>query len=292
MRWVDQQIDSIFAQLGVSVTLFVSVDCSQDGTELHLNHLEKLNPAIVVLPCGERFGGAAKNFFRLIRDVDFSDFDYISLADQDDIWNDNKLINAISVIEQNSVDAYSSNVTAFWENGRQSLINKAQTQQKYDFLFEAAGPGCTYVLTTKLAIDIKACMNLHWAELQSVNLHDWFVYAFARANGYVWFIDPNPSMLYRQHSSNQVGVNSGWKAFHYRFNKLANGWGLEQALKIAKIIGIKKSAFVQSWSSLTFFSIIKLSFKAYDCRRRIVDKIVFMILCWVIAFRRDKKCNH
>ena len=82
--------------------------------------------------------------------------------------------------------------------------DKAQPQADWDFLFEAAGPGCTYVFTRDLVIALKASILTNWNEVQNVSLHDWYCYAFARSQGFKWFIDPRPSMNYRQHERNQV----------------------------------------------------------------------------------------
>lgn len=289
MKWIDDQINSILNQEGVLVTIFISVDTSTDGTEHHISKLAEANTNIRLLPIGNRFGGAAKNFFYLIKFVDFSNFDYISLADQDDIWNKDKLKRAIYSIKQKNVDAYSSNVMAFWQSGALKLINKAQKQKDFDFLFEAAGPGCTYILKQNFAQRLKECISHNWEVIQGVNLHDWFTYAYARANGFTWFIDSVPSMLYRQHANNQVGINSGWKAFRYRLLKLSDGWGLEQSLLIAKIIGFERSSFVSDWLHLTPISIFKLSIKAYQCRRRPRDVVAFMLVCWIVAIRKMMK---
>ena len=85
-HWLTEQLDSILAQTGVAVTVFVSVDVSNDGTEDWVDVRAQADSRIVVLPHGENFGGAARNFFRILREVDLSKFDYVSFADQDDIW--------------------------------------------------------------------------------------------------------------------------------------------------------------------------------------------------------------
>ena len=81
----------------------------------------------------------------MIREVDFLDFDYVSLANQDDIWFSNKLQSAVLLIQFNNYDAVSSDVLAFWEDGREKLVKKSFPQKSYDYLFEVVGPGCTYV---------------------------------------------------------------------------------------------------------------------------------------------------
>jgi len=77
------------------------------------------------------------------------------------------------------LDAYSSDVTAFWEDGREEVIVKSQPQTKYDYLFEAAGPGCTYVLTAFSLSQFKQFL-LDNPKADDFKLHDWPIYAFYR----------------------------------------------------------------------------------------------------------------
>ena len=103
-KWIKEQIDSILNQESVDVKLFISCDLSTDKT---MDLLTSYNSEkISILPYGERYGAAAPNFYRLIREVSFSDFDYIALSDQDDIWLSDKLISAINCIEESHAVAY------------------------------------------------------------------------------------------------------------------------------------------------------------------------------------------
>ena len=111
--WLPEQIGSALLQQGVDVTIFVSVDHSDDGTEQFIDQLSLGDDRISILPHGKRFGGAGPNFYRLIKEVDFSGFDYVAFADQDDIWFPNKLSRASEELIRSGADAYSSNVTAF-----------------------------------------------------------------------------------------------------------------------------------------------------------------------------------
>lgn len=282
-KYLQEQIDSILNQKDVEVTLFISVDPSTDGTEDFLEKTYGSYFQIIILENAGKFGGAAKNFFRLIRDVDFELFDYVAFADQDDIWYSDKLIRAVEMLTQTNSDGYSSNVLAFWEDGREQIVIKSQPQCQYDYLFEAAGPGCTYVMTQALASRIKSCIVKEWDNVQTVWLHDWFCYAYARANGFKWIIDEYPSMRYRQHSNNQVGVNKGLKAFSYRLKKVLFGGAMAQARDIACLIGIKETPFIKKWYSLTRFDFIRLSFYALQCRRKFKEKILFFVACLLLA---------
>jgi rhamnosyltransferase len=240
---------------------------------------------VVGLPYGMRFGGAAKNFFRLIKDVDVSRFDYISLSDQDDIWLSEKLSSAIGIMKKNGSDAYSGNVIAFWPDGRQRLIDKAQPQRKWDYLFEAAGPGCTYVFTRKFSIALKNTLVSKWDSIQNVMLHDWFFYAFARNNGYRWTIDKKPHMLYRQHETNQVGVNIGIRAAKSRIRIFVDNIWLKQGFLIHGIVGGGRTPFFPMTGALKRRHILILLLNSWECRRRIKDRIAFFFLCLVLAVR-------
>lgn len=279
MRYLQQQVDSIFSQMDSDVTLFVSVDCSTDGTEEWFCRLQAKNSKVVLLPFGEKFGGAARNFFRVLREVDFSAFDYVAFADQDDIWLPGKLKRATDTLIEQGADGYSSDVVAFWESGRSFYIKKSYPQRRWDYLFESAGPGCTFVFSRRLAIDIQSALQKKRDAAAELGLHDWFTYAYARAHGYQWVIDEYAGLMYRQHEDNQVGVNAGLAAFLWRVRQVLNGWGLNQARMIAGLVGRGDDAFVRRWSLGGRLGMLMLAFEAPYCRRRPRDQVLFAMSC-------------
>jgi len=127
MAFIEAQCQSIGKQTGVDVSVFISVDASTDGTYEWCCEYERQYEQVTVLSYGDKFGGAAPNFFRLIRGVDFSGFDYVALADQDDIWLESKLIKACQQLKNNQFDGYSSNVLAFWDDGKELLFLEQKT---------------------------------------------------------------------------------------------------------------------------------------------------------------------
>ncbi|MEL0027736.1 MAG: glycosyltransferase [Perlucidibaca sp.] len=234
-RWLDEQLDSLLNQTGVAVTVFVSDDCSGDGTIARLQ--ARADERIRLLPATSRQGSAAGNFFRLLRDVDFSGYDAISLSDQDDIWHADKLARALTLMAEQGVDAVSGNVTAFWPDGRRRLIRKSQPQQAWDHFFEAAGPGCTYVLSPALATSLQQVLRAQLERLRGVSLHDWFIYCHARTHGFRWYIDERPVMDYRQHGGNVIGANQGLAAARARLARIMDGWYRDQIVLIADLCG-------------------------------------------------------
>ena len=284
-EWIEEQINSILNQKNVNVTIYVSVDFSSDGTHEFLKEQALIYKNIIVLPYGGSFGGAAPNFFRLLTEVDFSNFDYISLADQDDIWSFEKLDIACNTLLTVGYDAYSSNVTAFWNDGTEKLIEKAQAQVKYDYLFESAGPGCTFVFSSELAMDIQGKLIEIGGRSKDIFLHDWFAYSFARTNNFKWFIDSNSSMEYRQHSANQVGANVGLKSIYVRAKLMLGGDGFKKVISQAEILKQENLKPIRLLLNNNRFSFLRLAFFSFKCRRKALDKILFLILCIIMAIK-------
>lgn len=275
-KWIDEQLNSILEQDHLQKDIFISVDLSDDGSFQYLVDKYSYLDNIYILPYGERYGSAGNNFYRLVLDVDFSSYDYISFADQDDIWNKTKLSTAVSTIKRTGCDAYSSNVTAFWENGKQCLIDKAQPQVEYDFLFEAAGPGCTYVFKNELAVNFKNFLRTN-SDARGVVLHDWLLYAYARSNGYNWFISKEPSMLYRQHSNNEVGANNNFKAACKRIKLSRQGWYRGEVLKLATMFIDKHSKLLHVLNTRNLASKFYLIINVLRLRRRNRDRFAIAI---------------
>jgi len=236
MSWIEEQVNSILNQQSVDIDMYVSIDLSTDGTyEWCCTFAEKYEN-VKVLPYGERFGGAGKNFFHLIREVDFSAYDYVALADQDDVWLPNKLIHAIETIKRKKVCALSSNVVAFFQDGRELLIKKSHPQKKFDHFFESAGPGCTYVIESKALQQFKDFLISNWDKVNNITFHDWMIYAYFREHDLGWHIDAKPLMRYRRHESNVIGANSGLDAYKKRLSMVKSNWYKKEVESIRALV--------------------------------------------------------
>jgi len=235
-NWIVDQIKSILNQINVSIDIFVSIDFSTDNTFQLIKDLQYSNKNIEILKYGERFGGAAKNFYRLIKEVDVSKYDFVALSDQDDIWLPDKLYQGINKLKLIGFDAYSSDVIAFWSDGRTKLIKKSYPQKKYDFMFESAGPGCTYILKTTVMVEFQKFLLDNWLQINQIDLHDWLIYAFCRSNNFNWLIDSNVGLLYRQHDNNQFGANVSIRSYFTRLTLIKKGWYFGEVSKISNLL--------------------------------------------------------
>jgi rhamnosyltransferase len=284
-KWIEQQIKTILSQKGVNLHLYISVDLSTDNTYRIVSELSQKYSEITILSYGRRFGGAAPNFYRLFFEVPIEKYDYIALSDQDDIWMEEKLINAIKVLEKENAYGYSSDFIAFWETGQRKYIKKSHPQVAYDFLFEAPGPGCTFVLKNDLIVSIKLLFKNKMHLLNEIDCHDWFIYAYARIKKYKWVIDNNHFIEYRQHDSNQLGVNNGFHAFFYRANKLIDGYGVAQAVKIIKLLEIDQYPFIKNWFRVNKIHYLKLALISNKLRRKKRDRVLMFLLCVFSSFK-------
>lgn len=235
LAYLPQQIDSILNQKQCQIKLIISDDFSMDGSSELLQKISVENSNIYLLPRTDTYGSAAKNFYRLVLDADIENCDYIAFADQDDIWFHNKLIRHIQLARKHNADCVSSNVLAFWPDGHEKLLDKAQPQRKLDFLFESAGPGCTFLMTPWLIKKLREQLIDADSPAKEIALHDWLTYAVCRANGGKWIIDSVPSVKYRQHQTNVVGANVGIGAKWARLQKLRQHWYRSEVIKIAKV---------------------------------------------------------
>lgn len=234
-RWIDQQLTSIFAQAGVDVSVLVSDHWSSDDTVARLDAWRASGAAITRIEGPPSGGGAARNFLHLLRSARFEEFDGIALADQDDIWAPDRLRRALQVLDATGAAGYSSDVLAFWPDGRRARLGKAHAQRRLDYLMEPAGPGCTYVLTPRLAASVQQEVSRQPERFEATSYHDWLIYVYARTHGHAWIIDDQVGVQYRQHSDNDVGANVGLAGIVRRWRRVQSGVYRNQAIFMGRL---------------------------------------------------------
>lgn len=232
-QWVDEQVDSVLRQRGVAVTLVVSDDGSSDGTREHLIERSSRDSRIRVLPRRDGPPGVTANFLHLFTSH-APDGSYVAFSDQDDIWHDDKLESQLAYMRDEHADVVSSNVTSFDSRGRERLIEKNSPQRRWDHIFEAAGPGSTYVFSPQMHARLAGMLeNLDYSQ---IGVHDWYLYALARAIDAHWAIGAQPTVDYRQHDGNVQGANSGSAAYRARIAKLRSGFYRRQFILTAQAV--------------------------------------------------------
>lgn len=199
-----EQIDSILEQKGVSVSLYVRDDGSKDKT-LEILEEYRLNGDLKWFQ-GENIGPAL-GFMELLYQTANEDCDYFAFSDQDDIWLETKLLDAVVKIENCSDSQY-----VLYGANQTLLKDGIPANNVYDVMPILTTPylmdhnkiaGCTMVINKNLARLIAESDHIDSTVLKS-RMHDLWLVLVANTCGKVVF-DMNPTMLYRIHEHNVVG---------------------------------------------------------------------------------------
>lgn len=249
-KWIGEQLDSIFAQTGVEVTVVVSDDCSMDSTVSRALAYADAGQNISVIEADFSSGSASANFFRLFQRVDVASFDYVAFSDQDDIWNDDKLALAVHELKAAGADGYSSGVTAFWSDGRQVSFSQSPRIRAFDHLFEGAGQGCTFVLTAPFFKSLQEAVRTYEDLILQAHYHDWMTYLLARVNDRNWVFDDKSTMRYRQHAINDTGAKYSLAGVAKRLHLIRSGWYAKQILIAVKLAARASSSDVSRLEGL------------------------------------------
>lgn len=189
-----EQIDSILAQEGVEVTLFVRDDGSADGT---LDILRSYERRGLLTLFAERNVGVVASFIDGISRVP-REFPFVALSDQDDVWHPDKLRRALSVLgekDQGVPQLYCSEYL-FCDDSLRPAGRSHLNQIGVNFttlLYEVRVSGNTTVINRTLAdMAVEAGSD-------DVYGHDWWLGLLAASLGELTF-DDFVSLDYRRTS--------------------------------------------------------------------------------------------
>lgn len=213
-KYLAEQIESILAQKDVEIYLYVRDDGSSDGTQKILTEYSQKYDNITV-----DFGlniGVGNSFMNALYAVPDS-FDYYAFADQDDIWYENKLIEAILLLQSSGKSLYASNQENIDKYGN-SLGIRFHDEiyiKPADILGFNMLAGCTIVMTNTFYRMITKVSNRPSSELLKLRIHDvWVVMVASIYDGIIY--DERAFIKYRQHENNASG---GVKASRKRILK-------------------------------------------------------------------------
>jgi glycosyltransferase involved in cell wall biosynthesis len=199
-EWLEQQLDSIWGQTGVDISLLVRDDGSPDDTADRVESLLRGRPARLVR--GENVG-PTRSFLLGLRDV-AGIADYAAFCDQDDVWRHDKLARAVDALrELPSPAMYSARVELVDEQLSSLGLHPlhARGHSFANALVQSAATGCTIVL------DRSAADLLAREDPVDAMMHDTWAYLVVTGCGTSWY-DPEPVVRYRQHGRNVIGVAS------------------------------------------------------------------------------------
>ncbi len=201
-KYIQEQIDSILNQKGeFELDLWVRDDGSKDGTWTILQNY--VNEGKLRCHIGENLR-PAHSFMDLI--MHCSSYDFYAFADQDDYWMPDKLERGIKAIgDQKKLVLYFSNVRlvdAELKDLGRNAYKKIPPTDFYTLSCAGGLLGCTMVFNEALAEVIR-----NRPVPQKIVMHDFYIALVCLAlNGDIIY-EAEPSMKYRQHRANVVGVS-------------------------------------------------------------------------------------
>lgn len=249
-KYIEEQLSSIFSQTyWQNCRLFVRDDGSKDGTIEILKKYEQ--KGMLTLECGENIG-FVRSFFWLINNA--PEADYYSFADQDDVWNADKVERAVKMLENAAsenlqkpllyfanIDIYDSEMRFIRHN---DFIRSLPSFE--NLCTQSLLTGMTFIFNKKLLDLIKTVNPLN------VDGHDYIIAMLAGGCGKL-IMDNTPVAKYRRHGSNTSPLNvSFFKMLAWRFkrffisnnNKISNQF-YEFREKFGELLSKDKACFMR-----------------------------------------------
>lgn len=211
-KYIKEQIESILNQKEVEISLLIRDDASSDKTIEIIGKLADKNNNIIYYK--DENLGPARSFMDLL--YKSGEYDYYAFADQDDIWQKQKLISAINMLKEkeNEPSLYMSALEVVDEN--LNLIETKKVNGNLSFegeMIRNFATGCTMVLNKKLCDIIKQYNPSY------LIMHDSWITRVCYAVGGNVIIDDNSYIKYRQHTSNVLGYkDEGFQKIKRQFN--------------------------------------------------------------------------
>lgn len=236
-HYLAEQLDSFAAQTHDNWEVWASDDGSEDDThEILATYQQKWPAGRLSIHFGPAEGFVA-NFLSLTCKASI-EADYYAYSDQDDVWDSDKLERAVrwlqTVPEQipalycsrtRLVDAENNEI------GLSPLFSKPPSFA--NALMQNIGGGNTMVFNNAARALLREA-----GETTSVIIHDWWTYIVVMGCGGKVFYDSVPSLRYRQHDGNLVGMNATWAA---RFKRIRMQWeGHFRNWNDSNIAGLRK----------------------------------------------------
>lgn len=205
-NYLKEQLDSILNQTMPVDEIIICDDCSTDNT---IDLISTYSDSRIHLIKNKYNLGYVKNFHQAIKNCSG---DYILLADQDDIWEKNKVECLIETINQTGASLVCSNFSLIDSNSQKISMNnfkiskfvrnhkkQISTIPFYRLVMENIAQGCTYCFTKEIK-DI-------YVKTENYDvIHDWQISLIASYTGKAIFLN-KPLIQYRIHANNSVGFS-------------------------------------------------------------------------------------
>ncbi|HEX5711258.1 MAG TPA: glycosyltransferase family 2 protein [Sulfuricurvum sp.] len=197
-KFIAEQLDSILSQSYGNLEIIICDDHSTDSTPAILKNYAMQDGRIKVFFNAENLG-LVKNFEIALS---LCGGEYIALADQDDIWEKEKIATLLQEIgdcalihsDASLIDGEGKLLAPSYSRYSRKILGK----DIYSYLLHNNVTGCTALFSRKL-LEYALPFPDH------IFVHDWWLTLCAYKFGGITYID-EPLIRYRQHGCNQIGA--------------------------------------------------------------------------------------
>ncbi|MCK9231091.1 MAG: glycosyltransferase family 2 protein [Syntrophales bacterium] len=220
-RYLPAQLDSIEAQDYKHWRVLASDDGSRDNTR---NILEKYRRRWgddrLEIFAGPALGYVANFLFVTQQAGTTGNYAW---ADQDDLWETHKLKTAVERLGETSPDTpalYCSRTRIVDADGRAIGFSPLFTKQPSfaNALVQNIAGGNTMVFNNAARE-----LLLETTSRADIVIHDWWLYLVVSGCGGRIHYDPHPTVRYRQHDRNEIGISNGWADRASRLRMMLRG---------------------------------------------------------------------
>lgn len=223
-KFLAEQLDSIESQTHRNWSVVLSDDGSTDNTlNIAKQYQEKWGNNRLEIREGPK-QGFSQNFLSISCDKNIQ-ADLYAFCDQDDVWFKDKLSRAIAYFNEATKPeialprVYCTRTKIVDEQLNPTGFSPLFTLPRSfrNALVQSIAGGNTMVFNTK------AKELLEKTGVQVIVSHDWWLYMITKGAGGVVYYDPEPSLLYRQHTDTAIGANNSFRARITRVGYVFNG---------------------------------------------------------------------
>ncbi len=252
-KYIEEQLDSIFAQTYPIHELLVGDDGSTDNTMAILNNYAYKYKNIKIISPDDKHHGVNYNFKRL---MDMASGDYIAISDQDDIWFPKKIEVMMKEIGNHTL-AYSnaipfSGVISGFKDQTFECDSSIQENQIEDIMFNNIISG------HRMLVKKEFIKEIH--EWNFDVYYDWWLAISAAYRNSIVYI-PYPLVLWRRH-------NDSMTLLHHRRQK-----------KIFKLFKFIKRRYLYFQSLLKLFESLGIENRKQLIIYKLTHKFASKSLC-------------
>ena len=207
-RYVAKQVESILNQTFKDFRLIISDDASTDSTVKILEEYEAKDRRIEIYKQEKNIGVVA-NFEFLISKVRS---EYFMFADQDDIWNEDKIEKTFNKIQEDNSDLVYTDLEvvnsrlkqlspSYWN--LKGLDYRIKKYNNFEALYlNNFVTGCTMLVKSKWINEF-----LPLPKDSKYVLHDYWIALMVSQSGKLSYLN-EPTLKYRQHTTNKIGAKT------------------------------------------------------------------------------------